>query len=623
MKNETHAIMIRIPILLLLISLQPKVFNQDASESDVVKAFLFPNESVRLTSSWIAQRELLNTEYLKSLDPDRLLHNFRINAGLPSNARPLEGWEAPQIGLRGHFVGHYLSAVSSIVERNTDPLLAGRLDYMIQELYKCQQILGKGYLSAFPERDFDTLEVRFGGVWAPYYTYHKIMQGLLDVYECTGNRLAYEMVVKMADYVGKRMSFLDDETIEKVLYSAGANPSNEAGGMNEVLYRLYRVSGDPEHFSLASIFDRDWFLDPLANNEDILSGLHSNTHIALVNGFAKRYSISGEARYHDAVKNFWNMLMNDHAYANGSSSGPRPIVVTRTSLSAEHWGVPGQLSNTLTKEVAESCVTHNTQKLTSSLFRWSAQPKYADVYMNTFYNSVLALQSARSGRCVYHLPLGSPREKSFLEENDFRCCNGSSIEAFSQLNSGIYYYNDSTLWVNLYIPSKVKWADRGIDLEQTGNFPMDPSIGFTVTTGRTSLFSLKLLVPAWASVTEVYVNSEPQNIEIEPGSYIQIRRQWKNKDKVKLVFHYDFHMKTMPDDQNVIALFYGPMLLAFEHQSELILKGNRETILKNVHVTDSDSLTFRLENDGTTYLLRPLFDIEDQTYGVYATIRNY
>jgi uncharacterized protein len=251
-----------------------------------------------------------------------------VNTGLPSNAKPLEGWESPEIGLRGHFVGHYLSAVSYVVEKYQDAMFAKRLNYMVDELYRCQQAFGNGYLSAFPEKDFDVLETKYGSVWAPYYTYHKIMQGLLDVYTCTGNVKAYEMVVNMAAYVEKRISKLNDETIEKVLYSVGANPSNEAGAMNEVLYRLYKVSKDPKHLALAKIFDRDWFAIPLSENKDILSGLHSNTHLVLVNGFAQRFSITKEKKYYDAAVNFWDMLMKSHAYANGSSSGPRPNVTT-------------------------------------------------------------------------------------------------------------------------------------------------------------------------------------------------------------------------------------------------------------------------------------------------------
>lgn len=608
-------------VILILVCLS--VFGQDGyikTEKNI--AVPFPGNDVVLKPSWVKDREDLNTKYLKSLDPDRLLHNFRVNAGLPSDAEPLEGWEAPNIGLKGHFTGHYLSAVSMLVSKYNDPLLLERINYMVEELNKCQQVLPNGYLSAFPERDFDVLEKRFGGVWAPYYTYNKIMQGLLDAYIYAGNKTALDMVTKMASYVNMRMSKLDNETIEKVLYSVGANPSNEAGAMNEVLYKLYKVSNDPSHLSLAKLFDRDWFLDPLSRNENILSGLHSNTHIVLVNGFAEAFPLNNETKYHDAVINFWNMLMTHHAYVNGSSSGPRPNVVTPTSLTAEHWSVPDILSNTMTKEIAETCVSHNTQKLSSTLFSWTANPKYADAYLNTFYNSIMALQSAHTGQCVYHLPLGSPRNKSYLKENDFRCCNGSSIEAFTQLNEGIYYHNNSALWVNMYIPSKLHWADKGIEIEQSGNFPEETRVELIISAKGKAEFELRLFIPSWAEKVDVAINGEKQNIKTNPGSFLSINRQWANNDKVSMAFEYDFHIKTMPDDENVIALFYGPMLLAFETGSELILKGNHNTILSNLSVVEKNRM-FHLKNNGLVYTLRPFFHIENETYGVYGTIRNY
>ena len=188
------------------------------------------------------------------------------------------------------------------------------------------------------------------------------MQGLLDVYTATGNQKAYAIVLAMADYVKGRMDKLSPETIEKVLYTPQANPTNEAGGMNDVLQNLYAVSKDSVHFKLACLFDRKWFSQPLYEGKDILSGLHSNTHLPLVIGFAKRYENTGDTYYRDVVAHFWNFLVLHHCYVNGSSSGPRPIPTTPTAQTSEHWGMADHLSTTLTDKTSESCVSHNTQK---------------------------------------------------------------------------------------------------------------------------------------------------------------------------------------------------------------------------------------------------------------------
>jgi DUF1680 family protein len=588
----------------------------------VLKAIPFSTSDMHLSPSWIRQKEDLNTKYLHQLDPERLLHNFRVNAGIPSSAAPLEGWESPGCGLRGHFTGHYLSACATLIKSNGDSLLSKRISYMIEELQKCQEKLGGQYLSAFPESDFDTLEKQCGGVWAPYYTFHKIMQGLLDVYTLTGNEKAYQILLNMADYVEARMSRLPETEIEKILYSAEANPTNEAGGMNEVLHNLFAVSKEKKHLKLAKIFDRKWFYQPLAEGIDILSGLHSNTHIVLVNGFARRFENTGEIDFQKATVNFWEMLLNDHAYINGSSSGPRPIATTPTSRIAEHWGHAGHLSATLTGETAESCVTHNTQKLTANLFCWTAGPEYADAYMNTFYNAVLPIQNSENGTVVYHLPLGSPRTKNYLTEHDFKCCNGSGIEAFAQLNSNIYFHDENNLWVNLFIPSELNWKEKGVKLHQNTNFPEEPETRLTISAENPTQFALNLLIPSWAtSQTQILVNGEKIKTEINPVSFTTIDRIWKTGDTVELVFDYQFRLKPMPDNDNVVALFYGPVLLAFETSKEVILKGNQEVILQNMSKSN-DGFSFSLNNNNQLFLLKPLYSITNQSYGVYATIRN-
>jgi uncharacterized protein len=608
--------------LVFLLFLSGMVKSQTNSEKKLIeKVLAFPNHDVKLSSSWIKQREDLDIAYLNTLDPERLLHNFRVNAGLPSTVKPLEGWESPDVGLRGHFVGHYLSAVSFIVEKYQNPLLSQRLNYLVDELSKCQAALGDGYLSAFPAKDFDTLEKKFGGVWAPYYTYHKIMQGLLDVYLHTGNQKAYSMLGDMASYVNMRMTRLNPSVIRKMFDTTEANPANEAGAMNDVLYRLYLVSKNPMHLALANLFDPDWFATPLAKGQDILSGLHANTHLVLVNGFAQRYEIKQETKYLNAASNFWNMLIDKHAYVNGSSSGPRPNVTTPTSATAEHWGKPGVLSNTLSKEIAESCVTHNTQKLTSRLFTWTLDPKYTQVYMNTFYNAVLPSQSSATGAVVYHLPLGSPRQKHFLKENDFRCCNGTGIEAFASLNSGIYYHDASDLWINLYIPSKVDWLEKGMSFEQSGEFTADSAIVGTIKLKESLKMNLRFFIPLSADKVDVFVNGIKEKTAVKPQSYFAINRKWNNNDTIKLIFHHNFSIKTMPDDANVVAFYYGNTLLAFNNDSEVILHADRDFLLKNIRKISDDS--FILKDGDKIYRLSPFYSVNSTAYGVYATIRNF
>ncbi len=581
----------------------------------------FPLNAVTLTDSWVKEREELNTAYLHSLDADRLVHNFKVNAGLESNAQSLEGWEAPWSGLRGHFTGHYLSAASALVYKNNDSLLAARLNYMVDELEKCQQALGDGgNLSAFPERDFDHIETYFTGVWAPYYTYNKVMQGLLHTYLYIGNEKAYRMVLKMADYVGERMERLDVKSRKRMLQMLQANPQNEVGAMNEVLYALYGVSKESKHLELARVFEPEWMMKYLLKSEDALSGLHANTHIVLVNGYAKSYDVTGDVTYRLVTENFWNMLIQSHAYANGTSSGPRPNPTTPTAIRAEHWGIPNQLAATLSGEIAESCVTHNTQKLSASLFSWTGDARYADAYMNTFYNGVMALQSAHTGRCTYHLPLGSPRDKKWLTENDFRCCNGSSIEAFATLNNNIYFHDGTNLWVNMYIPTTLNWEEQGISLSQQGEFPLKPQVVISIdSVPEVADFTLNLFIPSWAKGTQISINAEDAGAA-SPMSYKSIHRTWKAGDRIVLDFAYDFHVKPMPDDKNVMAIFYGPMMLAFVDKGEIVLKGSVEVVLQGLsRENDKD---FYLQNGDRKFCLTPFFLIENETYSVYVGIDN-
>lgn len=595
---------------------------QTLGKQDMFLQPFAPSEVV-LTNSWIKERQVSNMSYINRLDKDRLLHNFRVNAGIYSSSTPLEGWEHPNIGLRGHFTGHYLSALSYLVAQTNDKTLKMRLDSMVIVLNECQQRLGGQYLSAFPVSEFDTLEKTYTGVWAPYYTYHKIMQGLLDAYVYGKNHTALDVVKRMADFVKQRMDRLSHEQIEKILYTRSANPTNEAGGMNEVMYHVYRETKDPNHLKLAQLFDRDWFLDPLIRNINRLSGLHSNTHIALVNGFAARYELTRDKEYRLAVENFYQMVEKHHSYANGTSSGPRPIPATRTAIVGEHWGDSDRLSTTLTPEIGESCVTHNMQKITSNLFRWSKNPAYADDYLNRYYNAVLSAKHSQTSQVLYHLPLSSPSQKRFLKEDDFRCCNGSSIEAFNQLTSGIYYHNESELWITNYVPSILNWKQQGFVLEQQGDMTKDEELCFRITAAPSRTIALHFLIPHWAAKgTTLSVNGELLK-NSSSGVFVTINRQWKAGDEIRISLKNTFRLVQMVDNSTIIAIYYGASLLAFETSQEVILKGTHHDILKSLVKDNERADSFTLLNGEQTYRLRPLFNIDEQSYGCYVMIRNY
>ena len=222
-----------------------------------------PRTHVRLLPGPIKRRQDLNGQYLLQLDPDRLLHNFRVNAGLPSTAVPLGGWENPACGLRGHFTGHYLSACAAMHQATGDEAFKHRLDEILAGLSQCQAKLGGSYLSAFPATEFDTLEQKFGGVWAPYYTLHKILAGLIDAHHAGANQ-ALPMAVALGGWVKHRVVRLPTETLEPMLRTDNLNPSNEYGGIGVAMYDLYAIARNPSQLAAAKLFDREWFIAPLA-----------------------------------------------------------------------------------------------------------------------------------------------------------------------------------------------------------------------------------------------------------------------------------------------------------------------------------------------------------------------
>ncbi|HTY06359.1 MAG TPA: beta-L-arabinofuranosidase domain-containing protein [Gemmatimonadales bacterium] len=487
----------------------------------------------------------VNRRFLMAQDPDRLLHMFRLTAGLPSTAEPLGGWEAPDNELRGHYTGHYLSACALASVSLPDPALAARGDAIVGELAKCQQALGTGYLSAFPEELFDRL--RAGRpVWAPFYTIHKIMAGLLDMHTVAGNAQARDVLLGMARWTARWVQPLGDDAMARVL-------EREYGGMNELLYNLSAVTGNDEWRDLAHRFDHERIFAPLAAGRDELKGVHANTTIPKVIGAARRYELTGETRSHDVASYFWHEVTGRRAYCTGGTSN------------GEDWDTePGQLSGALSGYTQEDCTTYNMLKLTRHLFGWTAEAGMADYYERALFNGILGSQHPADGEKMYYVSLATGLWKLFgTPYHDYWCCTGTMSEAFSKLSDSIYFHDADGVFVNLFIASALDWKDSGVKIIQETRFPEEGKTTFTIRASGPRTFALRIRVPYWATGdNRAELNGRPLEGFAEPGGFYVIHRAWRDGDRLVVSLPLSLHLHPMPDDPGLAAVMFGPLVLA-------------------------------------------------------------
>jgi DUF1680 family protein len=599
-----------------------------ASSAPRVKARPFDLHDVRLRPGIQLTGLETNRKFMMGLDPDRLLHMFRVTAGLPSSAEPLGGWEAPDNELRGHFTGHYLSACALMWAQTGDPAVRARGTSMVAELAKCQAQNGNGYLSAFPTELFDRLKAG-QRVWAPFYTYHKIMAGLLDNWTLANNSQALDMVRGMATWVREYSRPVPDEQWQRML-------NVEYGGMNDVLYQLATVTEDPQWADLAHRFDHEKIFAPLAIGRDELKGVHANTNIPKVIGAARRYERTGEDRSRAIATFFWDDVTGMRSYATGGTSND------------EEWqGEPGQLAKAIGPMSQETCVTYNMLKLTRELFGWSPEARYADFYERAYFNGILPTQHPMDGEKAYYTPLAAGYWKLFGAPNaGFWCCHGSGVENFSKLADSVYFHDDAGVWVNLFVPSEVRWKDKGIRLVQDTRFPESDTTTLTVRATKPTRLALRVRVPYWvAEGGSARLNGRRLDAFAGPGSYLVVDRTWNDGDTLSVRLPMALHAHPMPDDSSVQAVMYGPLVLAGRMGTDGITAENRraeptkprtvpefrnpapptapEIRASSAEVTSwvtpvaGKALEFQTKGQASAMTLIPLYRVFDERYVVY------
>jgi DUF1680 family protein len=538
----------------------------------------FPMQQVKLLPGMYTEVAEWNRGYMSRLSADRLLYNFRQNAGLPTGdvAKPFGGWEAPNDGkrgteLRGHFTGHFLSASAQLYASAGDKEAKAKGDELVAELAKCQQKLGGGYLSAFPTELFDRLDNLSGkprstdpnapGLpWAPFYTVHKIMAGLYDMYRLGDNKQALQVVEGMAGWADQWSAAKSEAHMQEIL-------NDEYGGMAEVLYNLSAATNNDQWARAGDRFQKKRFINPLASRRDELRGLHVNTHIPQVIAAARRYEISGDTRFHDVADFFWYEVTSARAYVTGGTSN------------GESWqGQPRELASELKRSVAtaECCCAYNMLKLTRHLYGWTGDPRYFDYYERVMINHRVGTIQPKTGYTQYYLSLTPGAWKTFnTEDQSFWCCTGTGVEEYSKLNDSIYWHDGEGVYVNLFMPSELNWAEKGFKLRQDTKFPEQQSTTLTVTAARPAAMPVRLRIPGWlAASPTVKINGRALEASATPGSYLTLTRAWKAGDKIELEMPMRLTVEVMPDDHKTQAFLYGPVVLAGDLGSEGLTERN-------------------------------------------------
>jgi DUF1680 family protein len=606
------------------------------SPDSLILAKPFPLNRVRLLPSRFLRAMNANADYLLQLDINRLLNRFRLSANLEPKGESYGGWESATIA--GHTLGHYLTACAYQYAASGDSRFLDRTNRIVEELKECQNARQDGYVGGVPEGDRVFAEIAKGeihskgfdlnGIWVPWYNLHKLFMGLMDAYMWCDNADALDIVSRLGDWAIEVTKNLSLEQWQTML-------ACEHGGMNEAMAHLYSLTGEERHLELALKFHHKAILDPLERGEKCLPGIHGNTQIPKVIGAAREYELTGEERFQNIAKNFWEMVVHEHTYAIGGNS------------SGEYFGPAHQLAQRLTMTTAETCNTYNMLKLTKQLFTWEPNTEYSDYYECALMNHILASQDPQTGMMCYFVSLHPGHFKTYSTPFDaFWCCVGTGIENHTRYGEAIYFHDDDGLYVNLFIPSTLDWSEKGVTIEQQTAYPCSNSTRLTVRCEKAVEFDLKIRCPGWAA-GDVTAKVGDRLYSSKPGAYLTVDRTWKDGDVVEIAIPLELRVIPTPDNPDRVAIAYGPVVLAGDLGKEgltepmpfasdnsayfgvstpvvpvMIAKGR--PVQEWLKRKDETSLVFETHGVGRPHDVKlvPFYDIVDHRYSIYWDIFN-
>lgn len=602
----------------------------------------FPLRDVKLSESVFNKAMQADKNYMMSMEPDRLLAPYLKEAGLQPKAENYPNWE--NTGLDGHIGGHYISALSLMYASTGDAKIKQRLDYMIDELDRCQTTSSDGYLSGIPSGKKIWKEISEGNIrasgfglndrWVPLYNIHKIYAGLRDAYWYGGSEKAKKMLVQLTDWMANEVSALSDEQIQEMLRS-------EHGGLNEVFADVYEITGNKKYLQLAHRFSHQAILNPLLLDEDKLTGIHANTQIPKVIGYKRIADLENNAQWSNAADFFWHNVTEKRSSVIGGNSV------------SEHFNPVNDFSSMIKSiEGPETCNTYNMLKLTKALFATLPKSYYMDYYERALYNHILSTENRDKGGFVYFTPMRPGHYRVYSQpQTSFWCCVGSGLENHAKYGEMIYAHSNNDLYINLFIASTLKWDDKKIIVRQENTFPETAKTKLVFEQTGKSEVNLKLRCPEWTnpSAVAITVNGKKQDVTADNDGYFNLNRKWKKGDVIEMNLPMHLTAKQLPDQSDYYAFKYGPVVLAAtygkENQQGLladdsrgghiahgpqiplneipVILGNGKEVINHVKPVNTQNLTFSLtglypkEKFDKGFQLVPFYKIQEERYILY------
>lgn len=590
--------------------------------------------SVKILPGVFRERMDVNRQYLLELDTNCLLQNFYLEAGIvlpglqvvdnPETANLHWGWEAPTCQLRGHFLGHWISAAAKIIAADGEPELRVKLDNIVSELARCQELNGGEWVGSIPEKYFTRL-IKNQYIWSPQYVMHKTIVGLSDAYIYAGNTQALDI-----------LSHLSDWYITWTEKAAETNPhavyAGEEAGMLEVWAQLYQLTKDEKYLTLAKRYADAGLFRKLKEGKDSLTNCHANASIPFTHGAAKMYEITGDSDWLEVIKLFWKVAVTD-----------RGMFSTTGMNAGEFWVPPHMQGHFLGSSDQEFCTVYNMVRTASYLLKYTGEAQYADYIERALYNGFLAQQNAQTGMPAYFLPLGAgSRKKWGTRTRDFWCCHGTMVQAQTLYPELVWFTDGDKITAAQYIPSEFTAEMNGANVtvsQTTGmKYYNDQAffdekddgqmsrwlLKFSVKCDKPVRFTLSLRVPEWAKGVELEVNGKNTAAPVKDG-WLDITADWQN-DSVQVFFPSELRAETLPDMPELMSVVDGPIVLAGIIGSDCGITGadklNEQFMPQREHTYGTfpwRQNSWRTRNQPQSVMFRPLYEVTDEEYTVYFT----